>query len=398
MAAADNGNKLMKKNERASEGNQTIAVIGLRGIPATWGGVERQCEELYARLAAQGFQVVLYARKGYLEKPVAEYRGVRILTLPSARSTHLEAISHTFLCVLHMAVFLRPAVVHVYSQGPCLVLPLLRVLLPSSRILFTCGGLDWQRKKWTAPASWAIRLGEFFSAKLTHRAVVVSRELGRYYLQRYRKETDYIPNGVNLPEPPFPLPPTDLGLVPKQYDIFVGRLVPEKRIENLIRAYSESNDSHKLVVAGGSAGRSDYERELQQLAEQSPNIVLAGYRFDQELVGLFANARAYVTASELEGLPLTLLEGMSFGLPCVASDIPPHREALGQTYPYFYSTHDVRGLRSCLDELGILSPSRLAMLGENLRTRVAGEYSWDDAACLLGGLYRKELAVWTKTV
>lgn len=370
--------------------NRRIAVTGTRGIPATWGGVERQCEELYSRLAAMGFDILLYARRDYVGREVASHRGVAVKTLPAPRSTHLEALVHTFLSVLHMAFVSRPRIVHVYSQGPCLLLPLVRLLLPRATIFFTCGGLDWRRRKWSRAAALALRLGEWFSARLTDVRIMVSNDLARSYRERFHCACEVIHNGVSLPEKADATPLAAMGLAPGGYALSVGRLTPEKRVEDMVAAAYRTTTPVRLAVAGDDASGSGYLERLRLLAAGRPEVAFTGYRFDADLAALFTGAMAFVTASELEGLPLTLLEAMSYGIPCLASDIPPHREVLGDDHPWFFPVGDVTMLAALLDTAAA-SPDLRAELGERGRRRVAGQFSWDKAAAAVAALYDRAL-------
>lgn len=366
-----------------------VAVLGLRGVPATWGGVERQCEELYARLAAAGFAVTIYCRTAYVREPREHYRGLRLVRLPTLPGKHLEAFVHTFLCCLHVACHPQD-IIHIYSQGPALFAPLLRLLCPGRRLFFTCGGLDWQRGKWSGAAARIIRLGQWCSARFTDVRIMVSRTLVDYYRTTYGVDSLYIPNGVT-PQPGAPLDglAREFGLTPRGYALFVGRLVPEKRIQDLVAAIG-SVAGLRLVIAGGLAGCEDYVATLRRQAPDRERVVWAGYRFGRDLDALFANARIYVTASELEGLPLSLLEAMASGLPCLASDIAPHREVLGDTGA-FVPVGDVAGLARELAAAAAAPLPELAARGRACRDRALREFSWDTAAERLGQAYRQAL-------
>lgn len=363
-----------------------VAVTGLRGLPATWGGVERQCEELYSRLAAKGFDITIYARAGYVPKDVTAYRGMRVKVLPTLSGKHSEALAHTFLALLHIGAS-RYDIVHIYSQGPFLLSPITRLLNPRAALFFTCGGLDWQRKKWSFAAQAAIRLGEWFSARLASRVVVVSKALAEYYRQRYGVEAACIVNGVDIPAPTPMKSAPDLGLKPGGYFLFVGRLVAEKRIQDLMEALRLIDTPLKLVIAGGSAGDAPYEAKLRGLAQADSRIVMAGYCFEEKLAALYSNALAYVTASELEGLPLSLLEAMSHALPCLASDIAPHKEVLEGIPGSLFHTSDPQALARSLQEIMAMSPQARRELGARCLDRVRHDYSWDQAADQLGELY-----------
>jgi len=373
-----------------------VAVTGTRGIPASWGGVERQCEELYSRLATHGLSVLVYARTGYVPKGTTEHRGVAVRTLPATASKYLEAFVHTFLCILDMAVRVRPAIVHIYGQGPCLFAPLARLLMPRAKIFFTCGGLDWQRRKWPRPAAWIIRLGEFFSARLTHCRVMVSQTLTDYYRERYGVECATVPNGVSLPVP-VPLSSSEavlstLGLAPRGYVVFVARLTPEKRAQDVIAAFLSSPRTVKLALVGDDASGGDTLRGLKQAAGGHPGVVFCGYRFGEELAALYAGALAFATASELEGLPLSLLEAMSHGLPCLASDLAPHLEVLGNDYPWLFPVADVAALGRLMDTVLSAPEGVLTERGLACKNRVTHNFSWDTAAASLERLYAEALS------
>jgi glycosyltransferase involved in cell wall biosynthesis len=354
--------------------------------------VEHQCEQLYSRLATKGFDITVYARSGYAAPRITSYKGMRVVCLPAIRTKHLEALSHTFLAVLH-AGFSDFDILHIYSQGPFLLSPLAKLLKPKAPLFFTCGGLDWQRKKWSAFASLVISLGERFSAWFADPVVVVSEALGDYYRRRWNVEALCIVNGVDIPKPASRDMASFPGLEPQGYFLFVGRLVPEKRIDDLIAAVKNMKTSHKLAVVGGSAQAGDYERYLRDLAGDDPRIVFTGYRYDRELSALYSNALAYVTASELEGLPLTLLEGMSHGLPCLASDIAPHVEVLASTACLTFPVHDQEALTLRLEELATMPQAGLHALGESCLERVRRHYSWDEAAGKLALAYQESLGI-----
>ncbi len=362
-----------------------VAVFGLRGIPATWGGVERQCEELYSRLARQGFDIRLYARSTYITENITYYKGVRIVRLGTFNTKHLEAFTHSFLAALDLA--LRKAdVVHIYSQGPALMAPLVRLTKPRARIFFTCGGLDWQRQKWSRFARLILRMGEWCSARCTDVPIMVSKYLQHYYQKNYHVESLYIPNGVNIPLQPPAEGVERFGLTPGGYFCFVGRLVPEKRIEDLILAQQQSNRKNALAIVGDAAASADYVRHLKGMCSPEDKIIFTGYCYGESLAALYANARAYVTASGLEGLPLTLLEAMSWGLSCLASNIEQHQEPLAGTGRYF-NVGNVRQLAALMNDISETDMDTLRESGESCRQRVRLHFSWDAAAEQLANAY-----------
>jgi glycosyltransferase involved in cell wall biosynthesis len=377
---ADSGGS---RSQAAKPARPRIAVIGLRGVPASWGGVERQCEELYSRLAKE-FDVTVYGRRGYLPKGVTSHRGMRVVSLPTIPGKHLEAASHTFFAALHLA-FGGYDIVHIYSQGPAMFAPLVRLLAPRAKVFFTCGGLDWRRKKWSGLASAAIQFGEWCSARCTHARVVVSKALEEHYRETYGVSATYIPNGVNIPEDAGSERLAAFGLQPGRYVAFVGRLVPEKRIVDLIDCFRRTQRGLRLVIVGGEAGSPEYAQECVRLGRDA-NVLFAGLQHGETLAQLFAHARAYVSASELEGLPLAALEAMSYKTPCIVSDIAPHREILGDLGLYF-GVGDLAALGKRLDELEAASPEQLRQIGQACQDRARGLFPWDKAAAALAKQY-----------
>jgi len=371
----------------ASSARPLVAIAGGRGLPPSWGGVERQWEALYTRLAGHGWNILVYARATYVPSGTVSHRGVAVKVLPTVRSTFLEAFVHTFLAVLHMAFVSRPAIVHIYSLGPCLMLPLVRLLMPGAKVFFTCGGVDWQRRKWPLPAAWIIRLGEYFSARLTDCRIMVSRELVRHYRERHGVESECIPNGVDIPTQPEAGPLAAMGLVPGEYFLSVGRITPEKRVEDIIAAFRKSPRRARLAIVGDNASGSGYMDALRALAAGDERIVFTGYRYDQDLAALFGHALAFITSSELEGMPLTLLEAMAYGCSCLASTIAPHREVLGDAAPWMFPVQDVPALASLMDQAEAAGMAGMRGYGQACRDRVAGRFGWDLAVQRLEALY-----------
>lgn len=371
----------------------TVHVIGSRGIPATWGGVEKQCEELYSRLVKFGYNVTIFARSNYVKENIKEWMGVRIIRLPTVPLKGFEAAIHTFLSTI-VSLFQRPHIIHYYSQGPCLFSWIPRVFLPKTRVFFTCGGLDWQRKKWRKIESLIIKLGEVFSAKFPHYKIAVSLELKKYYESKYGCDVHYIPNGVTLHDTNIDLTLRldKFGIKPKEYFLSVSRIVPEKRIEDIIKAYRLAHLRYPLVIVGDTGGHTnDYFQTLKSIAGYDDKIKFLGFRFGEELDQLFRNARCFVTASELEGLPITLLEAMSYGLPCIASDIPPHREILGELNEFVFKLGDIKALSELLVTLQDLPLDEIRQLKEKFIDRVRRDFSWEKAVALLSSLYKKSL-------
>ena len=371
-----------------------IAFIGQRGVPATIGGIEHHVEEIGSRLVARGHDVVVYTRANYTTSRVAEHRGMRVRYIPTAPTKHLEALVHSGLStVAAMAPGSQRAdILHYHAIGPSVFTPLPRALTRRGVVL-TIHGLDYDRDKWGVGARTALKSAGWISAHVPHATITVSKNLADYYLSRYGRTAHYIPNGV---APPVPRPPRLIserfGLHGGDYALFLGRLVPEKAPDLLLRAFRSVDTTARLVIAGGSSFTDRYVHELEVLAARDPRVLLVGSVHGELLHELYTNAALFVLPSRLEGLPLTLLEAASYRLPVVASDIAPNREVIVADGPgsRMFASGDERGLADAL--AGTLSDLDSARAGAaRLGDRVAREYDWDAATDATEAVYERVL-------
>ena len=366
-------------------------MIGQRGIPATFGGVEHHVEELGARLAERGHEVTVYTRTNYTAERHPTYRGMRPRYLPTVHSKHLDTIVHSALSTVDV---LRAGadVIHYHAVGPGIPAVLPRYL-SRARVVLTVHGLDAERAKWNTPARTVLRAAQWMSSRVPDATIVVSQDLADHYRRRYRRPTWVIPNGVSEPTPrPAEEIRRRFGLAGGDYVLFVGRLVPEKAPDLLLRAFSMVDGDTKLVLAGGSSFTDDFVRRIHALAASDPRVILPGYVYGRLLEELYSNAAAFVLPSLLEGLPLTLLEAASYGTPIIASDIPPHVEILGGDGPgrRLVVAGDQTSLVATLEAtLRDLEGERAG--AERVSTDVVAAHRWDDAVSATEEVYRSVL-------
>jgi glycosyltransferase involved in cell wall biosynthesis len=367
-----------------------IAFIGTRGVPATFGGIEHHVEELGARLAGRGHDVTVFCRTNYVANGRTEYRGMRLTRLPTVSSKRLDAIVHSALSTAR-AMGQGYDVVHFHAIGPGVLTPLPRYA-SRAHVVQTVHGLDDQRAKWGPGARALLRAGSWLSSRVPDATIVVSRTLAEHYRARYGRPTVYIPNGVERPADR--RAPDEItrrfGLRGGDYILFVGRLVPEKAPDVLIRAFSEVPGDVRLVIAGGSSFTDSYTAELAGLAARDTRVLLPGYIYGDTLAELYANATAFVLPSFVEGLPLTLLEAVSHGTPVVASSIGPHLEILGEDGPgrRLVPPGDEDALAAAL--AGVIGDNDKERAGaEALRETVMRDYSWETAADATEALYHR---------
>lgn len=384
-----------------------IAMLGQKGIPAVFGGIERHVEELATRLATRGHEVIVYCRPWYTKnrEPRTE-NPVLCVTVPTVKTKHLDAIVHTFMATLHALFFIKPDIYHYHGVGPALVSWLPRLLRPRARVLVTFHCIDRKHQKWGLIARVVLRMGEWASCRYPHKTVTVSRTLTQYCRDVYETETSYIPNGVACPREGSGALIGRFGLEPGRYLAMVSRLVRHKGAHYLIEAWNhlqiedpETVRGMKLAIVGDSAFTDSYVNELKLRAGRDPSIVFTGYQSGAMLESLFSNAQFIVHPSESEGLPIAVLEAMSYGKVVLASDIPENMEVIA-SHGVPFKNGDVEDLKNKMREL-LQTPAELEPIGKAARDFVLTEYHWDDIATRVETLYHElkghpNLAVATK--
>jgi glycosyltransferase involved in cell wall biosynthesis len=317
---------MRKPNNFYDKDNYKIAMLGHKRIPSREGGIEIVVEEISTRMAALGHEVVCYNRKGHHvsgkefdRKSVKIYNGVRLKSVFTVDLKGLAAMTASTAAAIK-AAFGRYDIVHFHAEGPCAMLWLPRLL--GKRSVATIHGLDHLRGKWGRLASAYIMLGERIAVKFADEMIVLSTETQKYFEQTYGRITRFIPNGVNRPA----LKEANeiavkYGLKKDSYILFLGRIVPEKGIGYLIEAFKKVKTDKKLVIAGGASDTTTYMQELKEAAAGDERIVFTGFVQGNLLEELYSNAYLYSLPSDLEGMPLSLLEAMSYGNCCLVSDI-----------------------------------------------------------------------------
>lgn len=315
-----------------------IVVIGTRGIPNIQGGVETHCEELYPRLAAMGVDVTLIRRSCYVtdNNHISEYKGVKLIDVYAPRRKSTEAFIHTTLAIIK-ARRLKPDIMHIHAIGPSLCTPLARML--GMKVVSTNHGPDYDRQKWGRMAKTALRYGERLQARYSNHIIAISHVIVDILKKRYNrfKNVSIIYNGVNMP---LKSTNTDyiesLGLTPGKFVMTMGRFVPEKRFDWLIEAFQRARfNGHKLVLVGDSDHNDQYSAQLKKMAQENDNVVLTGFIKGEKLNQILTNASLFVLPSTHEGLPISLLEAMSYNLDVLVSDIPANRLPELQSNDFF---------------------------------------------------------------
>lgn len=368
-----------------------VAMIGQRGLPATFGGIEHHVEQLGSRIAALGHEVTAYCRSNYSPRDLNEHLGMRLRHPPTVGTKHLDALTHSASSTLS-AMAGQFDIFHYHGLGPGLLSPIPRYG-SRAKVVQTVHGMDNLRAKWGAGARAVLTAAAWASAHVPDRTIVVSRALAEHY-SRLGRESVYIANGVSQRTDRTPDEIVQRwGLRRNGYLLFVGRLVPEKRPDQLIRCFQKISEEIKLVIVGGSSFTSGYSRQLRELAADDDRIVFAGWAYGSLLEELYSNAAAFVLPSSLEGLPLTLLEAAAHGTPCIASDIACNVEVLKHDGPghRLFQAGDDTGLVDALC-LAVEDPERERAGTAELQRDVLSRYDWDEATARTLEVYEQVLS------
>jgi len=370
-----------------------IAFIGQKGIPAKSGGVENHVENLAVELAQKGHTVFVYVRNNYTDKNLMEYKGVKLIHLPSIPTKNLDAISHTFFAIVH-AIFQKYDVVHFHSIGPNSLNFLIKIFKPKTALIATYHCQDYLHQKWGAFARAYLKLGEYMTCKITDKTIVVTKTLQKFVRDKFKKETVVIPSGVRVAKNANTNELEKWGLKENEYIISVSRLIRHKGIHYLIEAFKNLEDRNltggkKLVIVGDGFYTSDYVAELKKIAEVSKNIIFVGAQNGEALSQLFSHSYLFVQPSNFEGLSIALLEAMAYGKAVLVSDIAENVEAVAEAGVLF-KQGDVVDLENKLAEL-IGNQERVNALAQAGKERAEKLYNWNELAYKIENVYKEAI-------
>lgn len=355
-----------------------IAMFGHKRIPSREGGVEIVVEELSTRMVKRGHQVTCYNRKGHHvsgsefdSAELKEYKGVKIIPVWTLDKKGLAAMTSS-LAAAHKAAWSKAGVVHIHAEGPAAMCWLPK--LHKKRVIVTIHGLDWQRAKWGGFATKYIKFGEKQAVKKADEIIVLSRGVQEYFKNEYGRETVFIPNGVTRPI----IREADeikklWGLEKDSYVLFLGRIVPEKGLHYLVEAWKGVKTDKKLVIAGGSSDTNEFLDELKNFAGE--DVIFTGFQQGKVLEELYSNAYIYTLPSDLEGMPLSLLEAMSYGNCCVVSNISECMEVV-EDKALSFPKGNVDELRKILQDL-LNDSTMVEAYKRNAAEFICQKYNWN---------------------
>ncbi|MDR2139443.1 MAG: glycosyltransferase family 4 protein [Tannerella sp.] len=348
-----------------------VSVFGTRGFPLVQGGVEKHCECLYPLMDAS-CRLTVFRRRPYVRSSGAICDHIRFVDLPSTRIKGWETACHSLLCTVY-SLFRRPQVAHIHNIGPALFSPLLK--LAGIKVLLTYHSANYEHKRWNFIARKILKLSEKIALRTADAIIFISEAQRQKFGPRIQAKSCHIPNGIQTPQP---TDATDFlqaqGVRKGRYILAVGRITPEKGFDCLINAFKDAAlENCQLVIAGGVEGESSYFTALQKSASDCGNIIFTGYVYGSQLAQLYSHAALFVLPSYSEGMPLVLLEAMSYGLAMLASDIPANR-AVNLPPQVYFATGDEKELADRLRQR-MCNPAP-----EKIRYRIPDAYNWKQIA------------------
>ena len=368
-----------------------IAMIGHKRVPSREGGVEVVVEELSTRLVKKGYEVDIYNRKGRNvqdknadkeKRKLKEYKGAKIITIPTINKKGLDALIYSFFASVR-AIFGKYDVLHYHAEGSCAMLWIPHLF--KKRIVVTVHGLDWQRSKWGGFATKYIKFGEKLAVKYADEIIVLSKGVQKYFKDTYNRDTHFIPNGVNKPQIRDPkIIKEKWGLEKDEYILFLARIVPEKGLHYLIDAFKQINTTKKLVIAGGASHTNDYLEQIKEKVKQDNRIIMTGFVQGDELEELYSNTCLYCLPSDIEGMPLSLLEAMSYGCNCLISNIEENVQIAGQ----YANTFEKSNVQDLKEKLELALKDLQQKNNEEISQYILEKFSWDEILNETEKLYR----------
>lgn len=365
-----------------------IAMFGHKKIPSREGGIEVVVEEISKRMVGRGHDVICYNRKKHringknLNYTARVYKGIVVKNVITLDKRGMAAVTSSFFASILCGIS-NYDIVHIHAEGPAFFSFIPKIF--GKKVVVTIHGLDWERSKWSNFASWYIKQGEKNAVKYADEIIVLSEKTKNYFTENYGRITTYIPNGVNEPQNRKADLIREWQLEKDNYFLFLGRIVPEKGLKYLVEAWGQINTTKKLVIAGGSSDSDSFFDEIKSINKE---IIFTGFVEGKMLDELYSNAYVYILPSDVEGMPLSLLESMSYGNCCLVSNIPECKSVVGD-YGITFKAGDINSL---VDKIQYLNdnPEIVDAFKKKSKKYILNKYNWDDVVDKTLNVYRNK--------
>lgn len=315
-----------------------LAIIGIRGIPVIYSGFESFSENLALELIKRDCKVIVYCRSPYVNKKIKKYKGICLVTLPTLRKKNLESILHSFFSTVHACLFSKPEVVLYFGVGNAIFSIFPRLF--GIKTIVNVDGLDWKREKWGKLAKIYLKISEYLAVIFPNATITDSKFIQEYYLNNHHKKTDYIPYGFNRDL--LKVGRSNLtklfdvySLQKQKYFVWVGRLVPENHLEELIVAFNKLKTAYKCVIVGNDLYKSIYKENILNLGRKDKRIIFTGFLEREDYVEIVMNSYAYVETKRSGGTHPSLIEAMGMGSLILSNNYPANRDILNKSAVYY---------------------------------------------------------------
>lgn len=358
-----------------------VALLGTRGVPARYGGSETAAEEIYSRLAARGHEITVYCRRHKVDPKQSRYRGIRTVVLPSLNTKSLDTLTHSVVSIVDLVVRNRADIAHFHGIGNAILFPFVRLF--GKKVVVGVDGMDWTRHKWNRFEQLYLRLSLHLAVKWSDAVYVDSLSAQRFCRELFGSTFPLVSYGAEVHNVPTTAALEKLGLAEERYVLFVGRLIPEKGVHYLVKAFEKVNTDMRLVIVGDNPYHRDYVQGLKSTPD--PRILFTGPLYGDGFWELCSHCYFYVQPSEVEGTSPVLLSAMACGRCVVVNGIQENLDVIGDAGVSF-AKNDVDALAREMIAL-LANPDRVHELGQMARTRVQQHYNWDTVALQTEDLY-----------
>jgi len=360
-----------------------IAIMGIRGIPANYGGFETFAEELGPRLADMGHDVTVYGRSNTIDYDGDTYKGVRLVILPTIAHKYLDTVAHTFISTLHALKEGYDVVLICNSANAfCSWIP----RLMGQKVVLNVDGLEWKRAKWNKLGQWVYKTSEWLATFLPNEIVTDARDIEKYYMEKYKAKSVFITYGAPVDKVPGKTVLEKYGVKPQNYVLYVSRFEPENNPHKVVEAFEKVNTDKKLVMVGDAPYSDSFIEKLKSTKDE--RIIFTGYVFGEGYREFQSNAYFYVQATEVGGTHPALLEGMGHGNCILANDVPEHREVLGDAGFYFNGKNGdlTKQMQYLID-----NEEKVKNAGRKSVQRIEENYTWDRVTEKYESLFKQVL-------